>query len=125
MKVGIIIATNDHDTCFLAIRYAAFNLMEKKDVRIYFVDSGLEYNKSHDRKYNLSKLLDDFVKSGGKCYKAKSRETLKNHLASHFDRLINVKQIESICYDDKFQSIMTKDTYIRKFIKTSARENRK
>lgn len=117
MKVGIIICTDDHDTCFLAIRYATFHLMEQMDVKIYFVDSGLEYDRIRDIKYNLHKLLDNFVQSGGKYYKSRNHDILKNRLVRHFGRLVHLRQIESMCHDDRFQSIMLKDVYIRKFTK--------
>lgn len=117
MNVGIIICTDYRDTCFLAIRYATFHLMEQKDVKIYFVDAGLEYNKIHDRKYNLNKLLDEFVQSGGKFYKCRNHDILKNHLVRHFGSFVHLRQIESTCNDDRFKSIMTKDIYIRKFTK--------
>ena len=39
-KVGIVIASNDPETCWVAIRYASFHLMEQKNVNIYFVESG-------------------------------------------------------------------------------------
>jgi len=53
MKIGIIIFTNDRDTCFMAIRYAGFHLSENKDVSIYFVDSGLQYDKDDDNRVPL------------------------------------------------------------------------
>ena len=84
MKVGIIISTDDCDTCFLAIRYATFHLVEHKDVRIYFVDSGMQYGKDDDRRYNLRRLLDDFKQSGGKSYKNRNHGILKNRLFKQF-----------------------------------------
>jgi hypothetical protein len=90
--------------------------VENKDVKIYFIDSGLQYEKNDDRKYNLRKLLDDFKQSGGEFYKNRSHEILKDRLLKQFRDLINSRQIENICDNDKFLSIMTRDVYIRKFI---------
>jgi hypothetical protein len=116
MKVGIIISTDDRETCFLAVRYATFHLVEHKDVKIYFIDAGLQYGKNDDGKYNLHKLLDDFKQSGGEFYKNRNHVTLKNRLLNQFRDLIHSRQIEDICDNDKFQSIMTRDVYIRKFV---------
>jgi len=114
-KVGIVIASNDPETCWVAIRYAAFHLMEQKDVKIYFVDSGLRYEDISEKKYNVSKLLEGFTKDGGKVYMCNDRDNLKSHLMNNFSQLLNRKEIISISDDDKIQSIMTEYAYIREF----------
>lgn len=116
MKVGIIICTDNHETCFLAIRYATFHLMENKEVIIYFVDSGLRYGKIEEKKYQLRKLLADFRQSGGKVYKNKNRNMLRNRLKRQFHDLVQSRQLDNMCYGDDLQSIMTREVYIRKFI---------
>lgn len=116
MKVGIIVCTDDKEICFLAIRYAIFHLMENKDVKVYFVDSGLQYGKAAEKKYHLNKLLVDFGKSGGKFYRSRNRDTLRNRLRKHFRDSVQSRQLDSMCYNDKFQNIITRDVYIRKFI---------
>jgi len=57
-KVGIVIATNDCETCWVAIRYAAFHLMDQKDVKIYFADSGVKYKDIYDEIYDVVKLVE-------------------------------------------------------------------
>jgi hypothetical protein len=111
----MIISTDDRDTCFLAIRYATFHLMEDADVAVYLVDSGLRFDAAPDRKYPLCALMDDFVTSGGKVYKARSRATLKNLIVKHFAGVIPLRQIDGMCHNDAFRSIMTKGAYLRMF----------
>lgn len=114
-KVGIIIATNDPETCWVAVRYASFHLVEYEDVKIYFVDSGLQYKDICDIKYNVIKLVEYFCQLGGKVYMCEDRERLNAYLMSHFFPFIRKNDIESISHDDKIQSIMTENTYLREF----------
>lgn len=114
-KVGIIIASNDPETCWVAIRYASFHLMEQKDVNIYFVESGLKYENMREGKYNAVRLVDHFTAAGGRVYMCDDRERLTTYLISHFGSSLNKKEIIGISEDDKIQSIMTENAYIREF----------
>ena len=114
-KVGIIIATNDIETCWVAMRYASFHLMEHANVNIYFIDSGLKYKNICDDKYDVVKLTENFIRSGGQIYMCDDRENLKACLTDHFVPLLKKKDIISICDDDNFISIMTKEVYLREF----------
>ena len=114
-KVGIIIATNEPENCWVAIRYASFHLMEQKDVKIYFVDSGVGYENMRDGKYNAANLVHHFTQAGGQVYMCADREDLKAYLIRHFCPLLNKKEIVSMSDDDKVQSIMTENAYIREF----------
>ena len=114
-KVGIIIATNDIETCWVAVRYASFHLMEQANVKIYFVDSGLKYKKICDEKYNVVKLTENFVRSGGQIYMCDDREYLQICLTEHFVPPLNQKDIISICEDDHFINMMTEALYLREF----------
>ena len=114
-KVGIIIASNDPETCWVAIRYASFHLIEQKDVNIYFVESGLKYENMREGKYNAVRLVEHFTAAGGRVYMCDGREKLTNYLISHFGSSLNKKEIIGISEDDKIQSIMTENAYIREF----------
>lgn len=37
MEIGIIISTNDIETCWNALRYANFSLSQKDEVKIFFM----------------------------------------------------------------------------------------
>jgi peroxiredoxin family protein len=114
-KVGIVIASNDPETCWVAIRYAAFHLMEQKNVKIYFVDSGLKYQDMCDEKYDVAEIVKSFIQSGGQVYMCDDRSNLKTYLMEHFSLYLNKKDIADISDHDGFQSIMTKDVYVRVF----------
>ena len=78
MKIGVIISSNDAETCWNALRYANFSLGQKDDVRVFFMGKGVEYQKISTDKFNTVEQAEKFLKSGGKLYACgtciKSRE---------------------------------------------------
>ncbi len=78
MKIGIIISSNDAETCWNALRYANFCLGQKDDTKVFFMGKGVEYQKVSTEKFNTVEQADKFLKSGGKIYACgsciKSRE---------------------------------------------------
>ena len=78
MKIGVVISSNDAETCWNAIRYANFALGQKDEVKIFFMGKGVEYQKVSTDKFNTTEQADKFLKSGGKIYACgtciKSRE---------------------------------------------------
>jgi len=78
MKIGIIISSNDAETCWNAIRYANFALGQKDEAKIFFMGKGVEYQKVSTAKFNTVEQADKFLRSGGKIYACgtciKSRE---------------------------------------------------
>jgi len=78
MEIGIIISTNDAETCWNALRYANFCLGQKDEVKVFFMGKGVEYQKVSNDKFNTLEQADKFLKAGGKVYACgsciKSRE---------------------------------------------------
>ena len=78
MKMGVVISSNDAETCWNAIRYANFALGQKDEVKIFFMGKGVEYQKVCTEKFNTVEQADNFLKSGGRIYACgsciKSRE---------------------------------------------------
>src|SRR3989339_206199 len=78
MKIGIIIANNEPETCWNALRYANYALGQKDDVKVFFMGKGVEYQKISNDKFNTIEQADKLLKSGGKVYACgtciKSRE---------------------------------------------------
>ncbi len=66
MKIGVIISTNDAETCWNAIRYANFALAQKDDVKIFFMGKGVEYQSISTGKFNTVEQAEKFMQSGGK-----------------------------------------------------------
>ncbi len=78
MKIGIIISSNDAETCWNALRYANFAIGQQDEVKIFFMGKGVEYQKVSTEQFNTVEQADKFLKSGGKIYACgtciKSRE---------------------------------------------------
>lgn len=78
MKIGIIISSNDAETCWNAIRYANFALGQKDEVKIFFMGKGVEYQNIGTDKFNTVEQAENFAKSGGKIYACGSCIKLRN-----------------------------------------------
>ena len=78
MKIGIIISSNDAETCWNALRYANFAIGQKEEVKVFFMGKGVEYQKVSTDKFNTVEQADKFLQSSGKIYACgtciKSRE---------------------------------------------------
>jgi len=68
MKIGIIISTNDAETCWNALRYANFCLGQKDEVKVFFMGKGVEYQKVSNEKFNTIEQADKFLEANGKIY---------------------------------------------------------
>ena len=81
MKIGVIISTNDAETCWNAIRYANFALTQKDDVKIFLTGKGVEYQSISTDKFNTIEQAEKFLQGGGKilacgtCIKSRQQET--------------------------------------------------
>ena len=80
MKIGIIISSNDAETCWNALRYASFCLSQKDEAKVFFMGKGVEYQNIGSEKFNTIDQVDKFLKAGGKvyacgtCIKARNQE---------------------------------------------------
>jgi uncharacterized protein involved in oxidation of intracellular sulfur len=78
MKIGVIISSNDAETCWNALRYANFSLGQKDKVKIFFMGKGVEYQKISTDKYNTNEQAEKILQAGGNIYACgtciKSRE---------------------------------------------------
>ncbi|MCP4651895.1 MAG: DsrE family protein [Candidatus Omnitrophica bacterium] len=78
MKIGIIVSSNDAETCWNTLRYANFCLNQKDEAKIFFMGKGVEYQQISTEKFNTVEQAEKFMQSGGKIYACgsciKSRE---------------------------------------------------
>ncbi|MDP8266918.1 MAG: DsrE family protein [Candidatus Aceula meridiana] len=68
MKIGIVIASNDAETSWNALRYANFCKIQKDEVKVFFMGKGVEYQKVSTDKFNTVEQVQQFMTSGGKIY---------------------------------------------------------
>ncbi len=78
MKIGVIISSNDAETCWNALRYANFAIGQKDEVKVFFMGKGVEYQKVSTDKFNTVEQAEKLMQAGGKIYACgsciKSRE---------------------------------------------------
>jgi len=81
MKIGIIISTNDSETCWNALRYANYCLGQKDTVKLFLMGKGVEYQKVSTDKFNMVEQTTKYMQNGGKifacgtCIKAREQES--------------------------------------------------
>jgi|SRR5579864_3858932 len=66
MKLGVILSTNDPETCWNALRFANFSLKQKDQVRVFMNGKGVEFQKISTAKFDSVGQADAFLKGGGK-----------------------------------------------------------
>ena len=78
MKIGVVISSNDAETCWNALRYGNFALRQGDEVKVFFMGKGVEYQKISTEKFNTAEQAEKFMQSGGTVYACgscmKSRE---------------------------------------------------
>ncbi|MCX5698945.1 MAG: DsrE family protein [Candidatus Omnitrophica bacterium] len=78
MKIGIIISSNDTETCWNALRYTNFAIGQKDEISVFFMGKGVEYQKISTEKFNTVEQAEKLLQAGGKIYACgtciKSRE---------------------------------------------------
>jgi len=114
-KVGILINTNDPETCWVAVHYATFHLDGHNDTNIFFVESGTKYREFCTDKHDFAYILENFIRAGGRVYDCENREHLKYSLIEQFTPELTMNDIADICNNNAFLSIMTSDIYIKEF----------
>ncbi len=80
MKIGVIISSNDAETCWNALRYANFCIVQKDEVEVFLTGKGVEYQKISIDKFNTIEQAEKFLQGGGKilacgtCIKSRDQE---------------------------------------------------
>jgi len=68
MKIGIVIASNDAETSWNALRYANFCRNQEDEVKVFFMGKGVEYQKVSTDKFNTVEQVQQLIDSNGKIY---------------------------------------------------------
>jgi uncharacterized protein involved in oxidation of intracellular sulfur len=80
MKIGVIISSNDVETCWNALRYANFCLGQQDEVKVFLTGKGVEYQKISTEKFNTIEQAEKLLQGGGKilacgtCIKAREQK---------------------------------------------------
>ncbi len=68
MKIGIIISTNDAETCWNAFRFANFSLNNKDEVNIFLIGKGVEHEQISNDQFNIIEQAEKFQEAAGKIF---------------------------------------------------------
>jgi len=96
MKFGVIISTNDPETCWNALRFANYSLSKGHEVQVFFLGKGVEYQTIGTEAFNTVKQADKFASSGGtifacgSCIKSRGKEGNEMCPISTMDDMYNV-----------------------------------
>ncbi|MFA5794527.1 MAG: DsrE family protein [Candidatus Brocadiia bacterium] len=81
MKIGVVISSNDAETCWNALRYANYCIGQKDEVKVFLMGKGVEYQKISTDEFNTIEQAAKILKSGGKvfacgtCIKSREQES--------------------------------------------------
>lgn len=99
MKIGIIVSTNDPETCWNALRYANFCLGQKDEVKIFLIGKGVEYQKISTDKFNTIEQAEKFLKGAGKVYACSTCIKSREQEASEMCPISTLKDMYEIVRD--------------------------
>ncbi len=80
MKIGVIISSNDAETCWNALRFANYCLGQKDEVKVFLMGKGVEYQTVSIEKFDTVEQAKKLLESGGKilacgtCIKSRNQE---------------------------------------------------
>jgi uncharacterized protein involved in oxidation of intracellular sulfur len=96
MKIGVVISTNDAETCWNALRYANFSLGQKDEVKVFLTGKGVEYQRVSTEKFNTIEQAEKFLKSGGKLYACGTCLKSRNQESSEMCPVSTMKDLYDI-----------------------------
>lgn len=96
MKIGIIISTNEAETCWNAFRFANFSLNNKDAVNIFLVGKGVEYESITNEQFNIIEQAKKFLESGGKIFACGTCLKQRNSAGSNLCPISTMKDMYRI-----------------------------
>lgn len=79
MNIGIVVSTDDAETCWNALRFANFSLKKGDAVKVFFIGRGVDYQRGSSEKFDSIGQGEEFIRAGGAlfacgtCLKSRSR----------------------------------------------------
>ena len=60
-----VVSTNDAETVYNAVRLANVSLKNKKEVNMFMLGKGVEFNTISTEEFNVNSQIDEFYANGG------------------------------------------------------------
>ena|SRR3989338_8683668 len=67
-KIGVIISSNDAETCWNAFRFANFCLNSKDEAKVFLIGKGVEYQQISSAEFNIVEQAEKLLGAGGKIF---------------------------------------------------------
>ena len=99
MKIGVVISTNDAETCWNALRCANFALGQKDEVKVFLTGKGVDYQQVSTETFNTIEQAEKVLHSGGKLYACGTCLTSRNRESSEMCPLSTMKDLYEIVRD--------------------------
>lgn len=96
MKIGVVISSNDAETCWNALRYANFALSQKDEVKVFLTGKGVEHQQVSTEKFNTVEQAEKFLKSGGTLYACGTCLKSRNQGSSETCPISTMKDLHGI-----------------------------
>jgi len=96
MKMGIIISTNDAETCWNAFRFGNFSLNNKDEVSIFLLGKGVECEQVSNKQFNIIEQAEKFLDSGGKIFACGTCLKQRNSAGSNLCPISTMKNMYDI-----------------------------
>lgn len=68
MKLGIVLQSNDPETAWNALRFAAASREAEHAVNVFLLGKGVETEAILDPKFNVQEMMKTFLDAGGQMY---------------------------------------------------------
>lgn len=65
MKLGIILSTNEPETCWNALRLGVFARKQKDEVRVFLLGQGVEIEKVGTERFDVAGMARQLLDAGG------------------------------------------------------------
>ncbi len=96
MKIGIIVSTNDPETCWNAFRFANFSLNNKDEVNIFLLGKGVEYEQVSNEQFKIIGQAEKFLELSGKIFACGTCLKQRNNAGSNLCPLSTMKDMYRI-----------------------------
>lgn len=96
MKIGVIISSNDAETCWNAFRFANFSLNNKDAVNVFLIGKGVECEGISNEQFNIVEQAEKFLESGGKIFACGTCLKQRNSAGSNLCPISTMKDIYRI-----------------------------
>jgi len=114
--VAIVVFSDDPALWRAAIRYAIFHCMQQRDVKVFIARPEGSHEELCAQKPEISAVIKECMRIGGEVYLCGSgRGRLHKLLRQHLFPVLSEKDIDTICYDARFQSMKTEQVYVHCF----------